>query len=404
MSIYNKKITIQNHPLTYEKKISINKGCRDGIYAGHGAGNMQIENLINKSTDTKNTDTKTINDMTAGMRVSDYIKTDSSDNMSKKAAVVGSSNSVDMSDTIYARPQAKNEAGNNNGTDMAENLLNDMNQTSENRRNDMIVTASTTTSDDYKAAKDDGYDVIVTETDKIKAVLAKAGVDISIYGDDLSMEQLTDITGSQTEAAMLVNQMKAYDIPATDDNIKAGSDSLAGKAYMNICRRIMGEEHNLDELLVMAESGRYSTNRINSCIGRKHKLDYVYPIENTECLCEINTVICNNLLQMLGKEMHYDCIVLNMGTRFKGFFDILDRCSDIYLVQKKGGISQWREYEFTEELIERGLSNVVERIKLIEPPVITTPVSTCDKLVELWKWNEFGDVIRNMTRGISCAG
>ena len=28
-------------------------------------------------------------------------------------------------------------------------------------------------------------------------------------------------------------------------------------------------EHNLDELLVMAESGRYSTNRINSCIGRK---------------------------------------------------------------------------------------------------------------------------------------
>ena len=40
-------------------------------------------------------------------------------------------------------------------------------------------------------------------------------------------------------------------------------------------------EHNLDELLVMAESGRYSTNRINSCIGRKHKLDYVYPIENS---------------------------------------------------------------------------------------------------------------------------
>ena len=54
--------------------------------------------------------------------------------------------------------------------------------------------------------------------------------------------------------------------------------------------------------------------------------------------------------------------------------------------------------------MERGLSNVVERIKLIEPPVITMPVSTCEKLVELWKWNEFGDVIRNMIRGISCAG
>ena len=228
---------------------------------------MQIENLINKSTDTKNTDTKTINDMTAGMRVSDYIKTDSSDNMSKKAAVVGSSNSVDMSDTIYARPQAKNEAGNNDGTDMAENLLNDMNQTSENRRNDMIVTASTTTSDDYKAAKDDGYDVIVTETDKIKAVLAKAGVDISIYGDDLSREQLTDITGSQTEAAMLVNQMKAYDIPATDDNIKAGTDAIdRAKSITNISNETKAYlvRNNMNPTVSNVYKATYSSSQVQT--------------------------------------------------------------------------------------------------------------------------------------------
>lgn len=228
---------------------------------------MQIENLINKSTDTKNTDTKTINDMTAGMRVSDYIKTDSSDNMSKKAVVVGSSNSVDMSDTIYARPQAKNEAGNKDGTDMAENLLNDMNQTSENRRNDMIVTASTTTSDDYKAAKDDGYDVIVTETDKIKAVLAKAGVDISIYGDDLSRQQLTDITGSQTEAAMLVNQMKAYDIPATDDNIKAGTDAIdRAKSLTNISNETKAYlvRNNMNPTVSNVYKATYSSSQVQN--------------------------------------------------------------------------------------------------------------------------------------------
>lgn len=228
---------------------------------------MQIENLINKSTDTKNTDTKTINEMTAGMRVSDYIKTDSSDNMSKKAAVVGSSNSVDMSDTIYARPQAKNEAGNKDGTDMAENLLNDMNQTSENRRNDMIVTASTTTSDDYKAAKDDGYDVIVTETDKIKAVLAKAGVDISIYGDDLSRQQLTDITGSQTEAAMLVNQMKAYDIPATDDNIKAGTDAIdRAKSLTNISNETKAYlvRNNMNPTISNVYKATYSSSQVQN--------------------------------------------------------------------------------------------------------------------------------------------
>lgn len=228
---------------------------------------MQIENLINKSTDTKNTDTKSMNDMTAGMRVSDYIKTGSGDDTSKKAAVVGSSNSVDMSNTIYARPQAKNEAGDKDSTDIAENLLSDMNQTSENRRNDMIVTASTTTSDDYKAAKDDGYDVIVTETDKIKAVLAKAGIDISIYGDDLSKEQLTDITGSQAEAAMLVNQMKAYDIPATDDNIKSGTDAInMAKSLTNISNETKAYlvRNNMNPTVSNVYKATYSSSQVQN--------------------------------------------------------------------------------------------------------------------------------------------
>lgn len=260
---------------------------------------MQIENLINKSTDTKNTDTKTINDMTAGMRVSDYIKTDSSDNMSKKAAVVGSSNSVDMSDTIYARPQAKNEAGNNDDTDMAENLLNDMNQTSENRRNDMIVTASTTTSDDYKAAKDDGYDVIVTETDKIKAVLAKAGVDISIYGDDLSREQLTDITGSQTEAAMLVNQMKAYDIPATDDNIKAGTDAIdRAKSITNISNETKAYlvRNNMNPTVSNVYKATYSSSQVQ---------DYRQKTKMTEISDELFEELKPQLKQILD-DAHID--------------------------------------------------------------------------------------------------
>ena len=297
MSIYKKDN--YSEPQKYEVRISINKGCRDGIYAGHGAGNMQIENLINKSTDTKNTDTKTINDMTAGMRVSDYIKTDSSDNMSKKAAVVGSSNSVDMSDTIYARPQAKNEAGNNDGTDIAENLLNDMNQTSENRRNDMIVTASTTTSDDYKAAKDDGYDVIVTETDKIKAVLAKAGVDISIYGDDLSRQQLTDITGSQTEAAMLINQMKAYDIPATDDNIKAGTDAIdRAKSLTNISNETKAYlvRNNMNPTVSNVYKATYSSSQVQ---------DYRQKTKMTEISDELFEELKPQLKQILD-ENHID--------------------------------------------------------------------------------------------------
>ena len=61
---------------------------------------------------------------------------------------------------------------------------------------------------------------ILTVTDKIKAVLAKAGVDISIYGDDLSMEQLEAATGNSAVAIQIVNALKKADLPITDANLQ----------------------------------------------------------------------------------------------------------------------------------------------------------------------------------------
>ncbi len=173
---------------------------------------MQIENLINNNIDSRNG-----NAVSDGMRAADYMKDGGIQETDRsKGAVVSSSNSVDMADTIYAKPQNKKD---DDKKSVVDSLGEDSSMTSENRRNEMVVVANTTTTDDYKAAKDDGYDVIVTETDKIKAVLAKAGVDISIYGDGLSAEQLEKITGSQSVATMVENQLKEYDVPATDENV-----------------------------------------------------------------------------------------------------------------------------------------------------------------------------------------
>ena len=172
---------------------------------------MQIENVVNKNIDARNG-----NAQTESVGISDYIRDDVKSDCEKKAATVSASNSVDMSDTIYGKPQNKKDSKDKN---IAEDMIDESSQSTENRRNEMVVVANTTTTDDYNSAKDDGYDVIVTETDKIKAVLAKAGVDISIYGDSLSEEQLSDITGNVAAATMISNQLKTYDVPATDENI-----------------------------------------------------------------------------------------------------------------------------------------------------------------------------------------
>lgn len=172
---------------------------------------MQIENVVNKNIDARNG-----NAQTESVGISDYIRDDVKSDCEKKAATVSASNSVDMSDTIYGKPQNKKDSKDKN---IAEGMIDESSQSTENRRNEMVVVANTTTTDDYNSAKDDGYDVIVTETDKIKVVLAKAGVDISIYGDSLSEEQISDITGNAAVATMISNQLKTYDVPATDENI-----------------------------------------------------------------------------------------------------------------------------------------------------------------------------------------
>jgi len=76
----------------------------------------------------------------------------------------------------------------------------------------------------------------------------------------------------------------------------------------------------LEELVVMAESGKYSYGRLVSCIGHMEKADYVYPMTNTENICEMNSDTYLKLIQMICNEMDYQIIIINLGARFIGFF------------------------------------------------------------------------------------
>lgn len=95
------------------------------------------------------------------------------------------------------------------------------------RKDQMVVLSNTLSPEDYGKIQEDGFSIsestgktIVTETDQIKAALAKAGVDISIYGDDLSKEQLEEIAGSEAVAIQIKNSLEGADLPVTRENIE----------------------------------------------------------------------------------------------------------------------------------------------------------------------------------------
>lgn len=101
------------------------------------------------------------------------------------------------------------------------------------RKAQMAVLAETTSPEDYKKMQQEGFSLddttsnkIVTVTDKIKAQLAKAGVDISAFGDDLDFEQLAQITGSPELAAQIADSLREADLPLTDDNFKQIAETV----------------------------------------------------------------------------------------------------------------------------------------------------------------------------------
>ena len=67
----------------------------------------------------------------------------------------------------------------------------------------------------------------VSIVDRIKVTLAKAGVEIAGYNDDLDTATVEEITGSRIDANELVDKMQQADIPVTEDNITALVKTIA---------------------------------------------------------------------------------------------------------------------------------------------------------------------------------
>ncbi|MBP3487151.1 MAG: hypothetical protein J6K53_02020 [Roseburia sp.] len=146
----------------------------------------------------------------------------------EKSRVSENAKSVNLKDATYNKPEAEEKKT------AVEEIEQSSVMSAEQRKNQMAVLAGTTSAEDYARMQEDGFSLdetttntIVTETDKIKAQLAKAGVDISFFGDDLDLAQLEAITGSAELAAQLVQAFEKADIPCTQDNIRDAVEALS---------------------------------------------------------------------------------------------------------------------------------------------------------------------------------
>jgi len=93
-------------------------------------------------------------------------------------------------------------------------------------RDYMTVMSNSMSEEDFATLQKEGrspmdteIEEVVTIVDKIKAELAKAGVEVIGYTDTLDTETLTQIAGSETYAHAIENAFKKADVPMTEKNV-----------------------------------------------------------------------------------------------------------------------------------------------------------------------------------------
>jgi len=103
----------------------------------------------------------------------------------------------------------------------------------KNTKNYMVVMSNTMSSEDYAKLQEEGGSPanidskdMVTVMDEIKVTLAKAGVKIAGFTDDLDAEALANAGINDGYAAAISKAMEAKDLPITDENIKTIANQM----------------------------------------------------------------------------------------------------------------------------------------------------------------------------------
>lgn len=101
------------------------------------------------------------------------------------------------------------------------------------QRDYMAVMSNSMSTEDFAKLQKDGYspadteiETQVTVVDEIKAALLEAGVVVEGYNDDLSKEELSEITGNTMRAEQIEKALKDNNLPVTEDNVQQMNQAL----------------------------------------------------------------------------------------------------------------------------------------------------------------------------------
>ncbi len=142
--------------------------------------------------------------------------------------VWGSGYALDITDKVM-----EDKAYQGQGVTVEEIMQEAQNTNVQAQKDFMIVMSNSVSGEDMAKLQEDGFEpgstdveTYVSMVDKIKVTLAKAGVEIAGYTDDIDVATIKEIAGTSVNASELMAKLQKADIPVTKENIEGLSKAV----------------------------------------------------------------------------------------------------------------------------------------------------------------------------------
>ena len=152
----------------------------------------------------------------------------------------------------------------------------------------------------------------------------------------------------------------------------------------------------MEDMIALATTESYTINRLRVSIGHEQKWDYIYPAKNSLCLAELTISSYQKLIEILQKEMGYDCLIVNFGTLFLGNISMMELCQTCYFLTDRKEERSWRERCFIESLRSKEEHSFLDKIIWMQMPKVQIREYSWRIWMKNWLWGELGDEVRNM--------
>lgn len=238
-----------------------------------------------------------------------------------------------------------------------------------------------------------------SSSDVIREVMA-------CYGEEKAVESVTfpvlkkttEIVGIysplkrclKTSFALAMGQILAKEKAVLYLNFEeySGFEELLGRSF----------SHDLTDLLYYVRQGNQNLiHKMNGMIQTIHNLDFIPPVHTPWDIHGTAWEDWDKLLEEIIRSSSYEVVILDIGSEIEEIFQILDKCSRIYMPVLSDSISICKIAQFENLLRIWDFSQILPKITKIKPPF---HVENClgEAYMERLMWSELGDYVKEILR------